>query len=76
MIHKSKVLFTLTNVACVRGGHSNWRIENPSRTKPEKNRVDHKVNNWSKIKPDRFGPISNPVPCVQKLYRAKPNWSN
>ncbi|CAL9026756.1 unnamed protein product, partial [Prunus brigantina] len=36
------------------------------RTKPEKNRVDQKVNNRSKIEPDRFGPVLDPVPCLQK----------
>ena len=45
----------------------------PHRTKPEKNRVDQKVKNRSKTEPDRFGPDSDPVPCLQKPNRAEPN---
>ncbi|KAH0983402.1 hypothetical protein GBA52_010579 [Prunus armeniaca] len=62
-----------------KGGHSNWRTGNraePHRTKPEKNRIDQKVNNRSKTEPDRFGSILDPVPCLQKPNWAEPNRSN
>ncbi|CAL8994047.1 unnamed protein product, partial [Prunus brigantina] len=56
-------------------GEQEIRAE-PHRTKSEKNGVDQKVNNRSKIEPDQFGPVLDPVPCLQKPDRAEPNRSN
>ncbi|CAL9000142.1 unnamed protein product, partial [Prunus brigantina] len=61
------------------GGHPNRQTEiraEPHQTKPEKNRVDQIVNNRSKTESDRFGSVLDPVPCLQKSDRAKPNRSN